>query len=354
MNFKGSVILKKLIKKLSDMRGISGFEYRISEEIKKLLEKYCDEAYTDNLGSIIAVKRCGKKNAKKIMLEAHLDEIGLMVKDIDERGFISVVNVGGVDPRILPSSEVIVHGRRDLKGIIGAKPPHLQARGEDEKSAKLVDMAVDTGLSAEVVKDIVSIGDSITLSQSSGELMSGQFSGKSLDDRASIASVIEALKNLDKEKLEVDVYAVIAVQEEVGGFGAMTAAYEIEPDIAIAIDVCHGITPDNSDSAYDVGSGAVITCGPNIHPKIYSRLCETAKENNIKMQIEVEGGNTGTDAWAIQVVKSGIPTGLLSIPLKYMHTSVETISIKDAVAVSDILTHFVKNLGDDMEEWLCL
>ncbi len=346
--------MKKLIRQLSDMRGVSGFEHRITDEIKKLFDKYCDEAYTDNLGSLIAIKRCGKADAKKVMIEAHCDEIGLMVKDIDERGFITIVGVGGVDQRILPSGEVVVHGKRDLKGVIGAKPPHLQDKGESEKSTKLIDMAVDTGLLAEEVKSLVSIGDTITLNQSSGELLSGQFSGKSLDDRASIAAVIEVMKNIDKLELDVDVYAVIAVQEEVGGFGAMTAAYEIEPDIAIAIDVCHGITPDNSDSAYEVGKGVVVTCGPNIHPKIYERLLETAKEHKIKIQIDVEGGNTGTDAWTIQVVKSGIPTGLLSIPLKYMHTSVETISIKDAVAVSDLLTHFIQNIGDDMEEWLCL
>ncbi len=346
--------MKKLIKKLSDMRGISGFEYRITDEIKKNLELYCDEAYTDNLGSIIAIKRCGKKGAKKVMIEAHCDEIGLMVKDIDERGFITVACVGGVDPRILPSSEVIVHGKRDLKGVVGAKPPHLQAKGEDKKSSKLSDMAVDTGLLADEVKRIVSIGDSITLDQSSGELMSGQFSGKSLDDRASIAAVIEVLKNLAKSKIDVDVYAVIAVQEEVGGFGAMTATYEIEPDIAIAIDVCHGITPDNSDDAYEIGKGVVVTCGPNIHPKIYKRLMDTASAHNIKTQVDVDSGNTGTDAWAIQVVKNGIPTGLLSIPLKYMHTSVETLAISDVKSVSELLTFFVENLGDDMEEWLCL
>ena len=286
------------------------------------------------------------------MIEAHCDEIGLMVKDIDERGFLSVVNVGGVDQRILLSSEVIVHGKRDLKGVIGAKPPHLQGKGEDEKSTKLVDMAVDTGLSAEEVKAIVSVGDSITLSQSVGELLSGQYSGKSLDDRASVAAVLEVLKNV--KDINVDIYAVIAVQEEVGGFGAMTAAYEIEPDLAVAIDVCHGITPDNSESAYEVGGGAVITCGPNIHPKIFDRLVKTAEDKKIKMQIDVEGGNTGTDAWAIQVVKTGIPTGLLSIPLKYMHTSVETLSVKDVKAVSDLLTKFVENLDSDLEDWLCL
>lgn len=344
--------MKKLIRKLSDMRGVSGFEYRITDGIKELLEPYCDEAYTDNLGSLIAIKRCEKKDAKKVMIEAHCDEIGLMVKDIDERGFITVACVGGVDPRILPSSEVVVHGKRDLKGIVGAKPPHLQAKGEDEKSSKLVDMAVDTGLPKEEVKSLVRIGDSITLDQSSGELLSGQFSGKSLDDRASIAAVIDVMKKL--ENPDVDVYAVIAVQEEVGGFGAMTAAYEIEPDLAIAIDVCHGITPDNSDSAFELGKGVVVTCGPNIHPKIFSRLMDTAKEHKIKTQIEVEGGSTGTDAWAIQVVKSGIPTGLLSIPLKYMHTSVETLAISDVTAVSELLTEFIQNLGEDMEAWLCL
>ena len=346
--------MKELIKKLSDMRGISGFEYRITDEITKLFKPVCDEVYTDALGNLIAVKKCGKQEAKKVMIEAHCDEIGLMVKDIDENGFLSVVNVGGVDPRILPSSEVIVHGKRDIKGVVGAKPPHIQASGEDKKSSKLTDMAVDTGLTFDEVKEIVSVGDSITFSQSTGELMSGQFSGKSLDDRASIAAVITVLENLEKVKLNVDVYAVIAVKEEVGGFGAMTATYEINPDIAVAIDVCHGITPDNSDNAFEVGNGVVVTCGPNIHPKIYNRLMDTAKEYNIKTEVEVEGGNTGTDAWAMQVVRNGIPTGLLSLPLKYMHTSVETISISDVKAVSDLLTFFIQNLDDNMEGWLCL
>ncbi|MBO5060873.1 MAG: M20/M25/M40 family metallo-hydrolase [Clostridia bacterium] len=336
------------------MRGISGFEYRINEEIKKLFEPYADEVYIDDMGNVTAVKKCGKQNAKKVLLEAHADEIGLMVKDIDERGFITIVNVGGVDPRILPSSEVIVHAKRDIKGVIGAKPPHLQAGGEADKSSKITDMAVDTGLSADEVKKLVSIGDSITLSQSSGELLSGQLSGKSLDDRASIAALVTVLKNLERFELDVDVYAVAAVKEEVGGFGAMTAAYRINPDIAIAVDVCHGVTPDNSYSAYELGCGAVVTCGPNIHPKIFDRLMDTAREYNIKTEIDVDGGNTGTDAWVMQVVRSGIPTGLLSIPLKYMHTSVETVAVSDVKAVCDLLTFFVQKLDADMEEWLCL
>lgn len=346
--------MKELIKRLSDMRGVSGFEYRINDEIKKLFAPYADEVTTDNLGSVIAVKRCGRKNAKKVMIEAHCDEIGLIVRDIDERGFITFVNVGGVDPRILPSAEVTVHGKKNLRGVIGAKPPHLQTAGEGKKSSKITDMAVDTGLSAKEVREIVSIGDSITLSQSSGELLCGQFSGKSLDDRASVAALITVLKNLQKVQLDVDLYAVAAVQEEVGGRGAVAATYSINPDAAVAVDVCHAITPDNSYSAYESGCGAVVTCGPNIHPKMYERLMKTAKDYNIKTEIDVDGGDTGTDAWVMQVSRSGVPTGLLSIPLKYMHTSVETLALSDVKAVADLLTFFVQNLGDDMEEWLCL
>ncbi len=346
--------MKELIKTLSNMRGISGYEYRINENIKNMLAGFCDDAGIDNLGNVIAVKKCGKENAKKVLIEAHIDEIGLMVSDIDENGFISIVNVGGIDPRILPSAEVIIHGKRDVKGVIGAKPPHLLKDGEEEKSSKMKDMAIDTGLPLDELKEIVSIGDSITMAVECTELFGDQLTGKSLDDRACSAAVISVLKNIQGETMPIDVYAVFAAKEEVGGFGAMTATYGINPDIAIAIDVCHGITPDNSKDAYEVGEGCVITVGPNIHPKISDRLISTAKANDIKHQIEVEGGNTGTDAWVMQVVGEGIPTVLLSVPLKYMHTTVETISVPDAEAVANLLTFFLKNLNDEMEEWLCL
>lgn len=342
--------MKDLIKKLSSMQGISGFEYRINHEIQEMLSPYCDEVKIDALGNVIGVKYCGKNNARKFLLEAHIDEIGLMVKNIDENGFITVANVGGVDARILPSMEVTVHAKRDLKGVIGAKPPHIMADGESEKAVKLKDLAVDTGLLAEEVKNLVSVGDSITFCEVPKELADGQLTGKSLDDRASVAALIEVMKRLSGNHPAVDVYVVLATQEEVGGFGAMTAVFSQIPDFAVAVDVCHGITPDNSYEAYEVGGGAVITCGPNIHPAIYERLLDTAKKHNIKFQIDVDGGNTGTDAWQIQVVREGIPTGLLSIPLKYMHTLVETIAISDVEAVCDLLTAFASELSE--EEWI--
>ena len=346
--------MKKLIKELSDLRGISGFEYRISDKIAEYFRPYADEVTVDTLGNVIAVKRCGKENAKKIMIEAHCDEIGLMVRDIDDRGFITVAMVGGIDARILPSSEVVIHGRKDVPGVIGAKPPHLQEADEAKKASKLTDMAIDTGMNADEVKKYVSVGDSITLAQSVGELGGGQFSGKTLDDRAGVAALITTMKNLMKIKTDVDVYAVAAVQEEVGLRGAKTAAYSINPDLAIAVDVCHGITPDNSDNAFETGSGAVISIGPNIHPKLQKRLSETAEKYHVKTELDVDGGDTGTDAWAIQVSRCGVPTALLSIPLKYMHTSVETLNVSDVSAVSELLTYFIQNLDDSLEEWLCL
>ena len=345
--------MKELIKTLSDLRGISGYEYRISDKIAEFFSPYADEVRKDALGNIIAVKRCGKDNAPKIMIEAHTDEIGLMVSGIDKNGFILFVPVGGVDKRILPASEVIVHGIKDLKGVIGAKPPHLQNPGEQNKSSEMSDMAIDVGMNEEQVRAVVSIGDSITFAQSVGE-MGGQFSGKTLDDRAGVAAIVTVMKNLTKLRLDADVYAVAAVQEEVGLRGAKTAAYGVCPDIAVSIDVCHGITPDNSKNAFEVGDGVVISIGPNIHPKLFERLKKTAAEHHLKVQYDVDGGDTGTDAWAIQVSRMGVPTALLSIPLKYMHTSVETLCVSDVEITAELLTFFIHNIGEDTEGWLCL
>ena len=342
--------MRKLIKQLSDLRGISGFEYRLNNEIKKMLEPYADEVKTDALGNVIAIKRCGTENAPSIMVEAHCDEIGLMVTSVTKEGFITFANVGGVDPRILPSLEVTVHGRRDIFGVVGIKPAHLL---EDGKSVKIRDMAIDTGLSADEVKELVSVGDSITIAQSVGKIGSRQWSGKTLDDRASLAAVIQLMKNLKNVQLFADVYAVAAVQEEVGCRGGKVAAYGINPTMAIAIDVTHGITPDNSDGAFELGSGAVVAVGPNIHPMLSKRLFETAKKHKIKTETEVEGGDTGTDAWEMQVAADGIPTALLSIPLKYMHTSVETLAVSDVEAVTELLENFIKELEEDIS-WLNL
>ena len=345
--------MKELLEKLSALRGISGNEFKISNVISDVLRPYADEVYSDKLGNVIAVKKCGKSDAPKLMIEAHMDEIGLMVRDINDDGFIGFVNIGGVDSRILPGGEVIVHGTRDIKGVIGAKPPHLQTAEEAKKAIPMTDMVIDTGLKAEEVKELVSVGDAITVRGDFCTLLSGRVAGKSLDDRAGVAALVKVLESLDGKQLDCDIYAVAAVCEEVGGRGAAVAGYSIMPDIAIVIDVTHGLTPDNSKNGFELGSGVAIAKGPNLHPNVTNRLISIAKEKEIKYTIEVEGGDTGTDAWILQVVGTGIATALLSIPLRYMHTTVETLDTSDVDALCDLITEFCAGIDDNVEEWLC-
>lgn len=340
--------MRKLIKQLSDMRGISGFEYRLTDKVAELFEPYADEVRKDALGSVIAVKKCGIENAPKIMIEAHCDEIGLMVTGISDDGFVTFANVGGVDERMLPSMEVIIHAKRDVNGIIGIKSQDIS---DKSKTVPIRDMAIDTGMTADRVKELVSVGNSITIAQSVGRLGKKQWSGKSLDDRASVAAIITVMKKLAECEIKADVYAVATVQEEVGCRGAKTAAYAIKPDVAIAIDVTHGITPDNSENAFEVGSGAIVAVGPNLNPKLTDELVNAAKRYGIKTELEVEGGDTGTDAWEIQIANGAIPTALLSIPLKYMHTSVETLAVSDVKAVAKLIYCFIKDFKEDLS-WL--
>lgn len=340
--------MRKLIRKLSDMRGISGFEYRLTNKIADMLRPYCDEVKIDALGSVIGVKRCGAPAAPKLMIEAHCDEIGLIVTSVTDEGYLTFTNVGGVDERTLPQTEVVVHGKEDLWGVIGIKPDYLLEQG---KTVKIKEMAVDTGLDADKVRELVSVGDSVSIAQSVGKLGKKQFSGKSLDDRASVAAILTVMKKICGEDINIDVYAAIAVQEEVGCRGGKTSAYGIDPDMAVAIDVCHGITPDNSDNAFEVGTGTVISVGPNLHPKLTNKLFDVAERYGIKVNKDVDGGNTGTDAWEIQVSRDGVPTALLSIPLKYMHTSVETLAVSDVKATVKLLTQFIREQEGDIK-WL--
>lgn len=342
--------MDKLVRRLSDLRGISGFEGRINQAVADEFRKYCDSVEIDPLGSVIAVKKCGKANAPKVMIEAHMDEIGLIVTSITDNGFIIFSSVGGVDQRILPSLEVTVHGIEDVKGVIGI-PPEIE--GNPDKSYKMKELAVDTGLCADKVKELIKIGDSITFAQSVGRLGENQFSSKTMDDRASVAAIIKVMEDIADKDINCDVYAVAAVQEEVGCRGGKTTSFGINPDMAIAIDVTHGITPDNSENAIELGKGTAMSKGPNIHPKLVERLERTAKEKGIGYTVEIDGGATGTDAWEIQVSGGGIPTALMSIPLKYMHTSVETLDLRDLKATSNLIKEFILGLECDTS-WLSL
>lgn len=346
---------KELLESLSNHNGISGYEHSLREIIIPYFEKYA-EVTVDKLGNITAYKKGSASGDRvKIMLAAHIDEIGFMVKDIEENGFLRFTNVGGIDPRTILGQEVIVHGKENLFGVIGAKPPHLQDAKEQDKGIKMEDMTIDIGYSYERVKELVGIGDSITINRSLIELKNQRVSGKALDDRAGLVALYECLKVLNDLNHEADVYLVATVQEEETMAGASTAAYRVNPDIGIAVDVGFATTPelDKADTI-ELGEGPGITLGGNIHPGLRKKLVVTAKEYNIPHQMEITVGPTGTDARAIQISREGIPSLVLSIPLRYMHTSVEVIDMTDINNTGKLLAFFIKEVSrDNLEGLLC-
>ena len=347
---------KEFLTVLSDGSTVSGHEYRMNDFLYSVFEKYSDEIMVDDLGNIICFKK-GKDNSSnpKIMLAAHMDEIGLMVKYIEENGFIRFTNIGGIDPRTILGQEVIVHGREDLFGVICSKPPHLQEAEEVNKAIKMEDMMIDLGYSKEELEDLISVGDAITIRRKFKSLQGNRVVGKSLDNKAGVAAMYECAKELVNINHEADVYFVSTVQEEVGVRGAFTSTYRINPDIGIAIDVGFGSTPELPKAdTLDMGKGPGITIGGNIHPGLREHLIKVAKEYNIPFQYEIEPGPTGTDGRAMQITKEGIPTLCLSIPLRYMHTSVETIDMIDVKNTGKLLAFFIASISNEnLEGLLC-
>ena len=347
--------LEDVLTYLVESSGVSGYEHTVSKIIETSFKDLCDDIRKDRLGNVIGYKKGFSHHPIKIMLAAHMDEIGLMVKDIDKNGFIKITNVGGVDQRILLAQEVIVHGKKDIFGVIGAKPPHLQSVEERNEAIKMEDLLVDVGLSKSEAEEFITIGDTITIPQKMNKLQNDMASSKAMDDRAGIATIIECLIELSKMKHASDIYVVATVQEEVGTRGAMVSTYQVEPDIGIAIDVGFGATPELSkDEVMELGKGPGIGLGGNIHPKIHQQFVKIAKEYNLPYQIELSPGMSGTDAQSMQISQSGVATGVISIPLRYMHTTVETVDMKDIKNAGKLLAAFISSLNDeDLEGLLC-
>ena len=347
---------KELIKELCETTAVTGHESNIVPLLKSAFEDYVDDFQIDKLGNFAAVKKgsSNKEDPPKILLAAHMDEIGLMVKKIDENGFIKFSTVGGIDPRTLPGQKVKVHGKESITGIIGAMPPHLlSAEDMDSKAYKLDELYVDTGYSEEELKQIISIGDVISMDRELLSLHNDYVSGKALDDRAGVLMMIEAAKELQRLNHEIDVYFVATVQEEIGIKGAITSTYDIFPDLGIAIDVCHGLMPGvNSSEASKMNEGPAIALGPQVHQDIFALLKDEASKRSIPYQIETNNSPFGTDAAGMQIARSGVATALISIPLRYMHTSVELISLNDVKYGAQLLASSIAAIDDEFLEGL--
>jgi endoglucanase len=340
---------------LCDANGVAGYESEAAGLIKSAFAEHGCDVSVDTMGNVIALKK-GKGKGKAAFF-SHMDEIGLVVVNLEKNGFVRFSQIGGYDQRTLLAQEVIIHGREKVYGVIGIKPPHLTTPEDANKAVKMNDMLIDTGYGEEKLKELVKVGDIITIKRKTIELKGDTLAGKALDDRACVAVMFEALKNLKDFNHDVDVYFVSTAQEEVGTRGAITATYGIEPDIGVALDVTFAKQPEmKPQQVNEYGKGPVIEMGPNIHPKVFEMFKTAAKDNNIPHQIDVMvTGSSGTDARSVQISRFGVASGLISVPLKYMHTSVECINMRDVTAAGKLLSAMVIGLnGKDLEEQLCL
>lgn len=347
--------LKAHLRTLSEAHAPSGHEAPLRALLREAWADVTDEFLEDKLGSLIGIKRATRPPAdgtpaRRIMLAAHMDEIGMMVAGIVD-GFILVHRISGIDPRVMLSQTVIVHadgGRDPLPGVVAAKPPHLLTPGTRSKYPVMSELLIDVGLTTEEAERRIRIGDLITVDAALIELNGQRVAGKALDDRACVAAVTACLHALDGLHHTWDVYATATVQEETGLIGAKTAAYLIAPDIAIALDVTFAPQSGvDGDSSLEMGGGPGIGVGPNFHIRLYDKLRETARRHEIKLQDDIIVGASGTDAWAIQVARTGIPTALLEVPIRNMHSPVETADLRDIERCGRLMAHFIAALDAD-------
>ena len=345
--------LKEILKELTDAWGISGYEEGAAEVAAKHLKPFSDEVTIDKMGNVIALKRGDQTGDRryKALLAAHLDQIGLMVTKIEDGGFMRFTRIGGIDTSTLPGQEVDIMGKETLRGIIGSKPPHLQEPGESGKPTKLEDLYIDTGLSKEEVEEKVELGTLVKVAGEFTDLGNGGFAAQAMDDRSAVASLVETLRRLTMRKHSWDVYAVATTQEEISGLGAMATTFRLEPEIAVAIDVTFGNGPGIAErDACPLNKGPAIGSGPNFHPRITKKLEDLAKENEITHQMEYAPYPGGTDAYTTQVVMAGIPSGLLSIPLRNMHSTVEVLKLDDVKRLAELLCVFISQLDSKFQE----
>lgn len=345
---------KEHLKKLVEAHAPSGHESTISDILRDDWADLVDEFDSDKLGSLIGIKRATQPldKPRKIMLAAHTDEIGLMVREIED-GFIYLHSIGGIDSRVMMAQPVMVHGKRQLPGVVATVPPHMLTANERKKYPAMDALVVDVGLPADEVDDLVRIGDLVTVDVPMLELKGRKVAAKAMDDRACVAVITTCLHELQKMHHSWDVYATATVQEEVGLRGATTSANHIQPDIAIAMDVGFADQPGVSNGG-KMGDGPLLGMGANFHPKLGEKLKDVAKYYDIKWQKDIIPGRSGTDAWAIQVSQNGVPTALLSVPLRNMHSPVETLDLKDIERTGRLLAHFICSLDGDFMEALSL
>lgn len=333
---------KDLLKKLTAPIGVAGEENGIVSVLREELSPF-GTVQTDSMQNV----SCTFGTGYHIMLEAHLDEIGLIVTSISDDGFVKFSKCGGVDSRMLLGYEVVVHSKEDCFGVISTLPPHLQKSSDEQQVPDVAGLSIDVGMTKEAAQALISPGDKITFARNYTELTEERISASCLDDRSGVAAVLLAAERLKNVPCKISL--MFTAQEELGTRGAKVAPFGKQVDEAISVDVSFAYSPGcKKEECGILGKGAMIGVSPVLDAEITRKFIQLAEANKVPYQLEVMNGRTGTNADVITLSESGIKAGLLSIPEKYMHTPIETVSVKDIESVADLIALYVQERAGEM------
>lgn len=340
-----------VLKHLCGLPGPSGFEAPVAQAAAELLRPWMDDVQINRMGSVIGVRRCGKEDAPKLLLDAHLDEIGFLITGHDE-GFLRFTTLGGVDPRMLPDRELTILSDPPVVGVVACLPPHIQTAEDMSRSLPTKELCIDVGLSQEEAEKRIPIGTPAVYRTGCFALGENLLCGKAMDDRACFAVLLDAVEQLKETDLDVDLYVLGSTQEETHSTGAITAVYDIVPDLCVAVDVTHGDSPDASkEKTFSLGGGPVIGIGPNCTAWMAERFRRIAKELDMDYQLEVMSGHSGTNAWPVQISREGVATAVLSLPLRYMHTPSEVAHKQDMCDTARLLSAFAVGIREEVPDY---
>jgi putative aminopeptidase FrvX len=336
------------LKSLISVPGLSAYEGPVARLIEQKWKPWVDELSTSRLGSLHALKRGqGKGPHPSIMIATHMDAIGLMVTKIED-GFLHLEEIGGIDARILPGTQVMVHGKQDFPGVVVMPPIKTLPDEVHDEAVGLRYLLVDVGMLPSNAASRIRVGDLVSFNTPPVELAAEVLSGHSLDNRASVAALTVCLEELQTKTHVWDVWAVATTQEEETLGGAATSAYDLHPDLAVAMDVTFAKGPGaNGWETFPMGKGPTLGWGANLHPFLYKTFKDLADKLEIPVAMDITPTHSGTDAYSIQVARTGIPSMLIGIPLRYMHTPVEMIAIKDVQRAGRLLAEFISSLEAD-------
>lgn len=332
----------ELLEKLCRAHGVSGAESEAARVSAELLKKYMPVRLSP-LGSVIGEK---SGSGVHILLDAHIDQIGLVVTAVDADGFLKVAKCGGADVRVLAAADVTVHGKEKIFGVVTSTPPHLARKEDEGKACGFDDISIDIGMTKEEAEKLVSPGDRITFNGGFDTLLNGRIASPSVDDRAGAAAILRCLELLEGKKYDCALTVMFSSQEETGGSGAQTGAFAAQADEAIAVDVSFASAPGVSSEKYaSLGGGTMIGFAPSLDYEMSRKLEKLAADKNIPAQPEVMGGRTGTNGDEIQISGRGCKTALLSIPIRNMHTAAEVCDAEDIENTARLMAEYILERG---------